>query len=515
MFKVKKIVVTIVTSFLLMNCSNIQYKQNADVVNYVAQQLKFDETVNLEKVIPIDLVSFKDKLSEANAYKLSTTIQFFQSLVEWGISLREQSVRFAHELDQVQVTGEPISADLVESLNKGVIDHIAFHQEVLSIVSTYSAAEYSEGRNTHLSEIEQIKAQMLSLAGVLVLFDNFDVAVTQFYANATLRRIINRGDSGLHVDKGILEEVAKSYFSPEIRNRVRKSQAMILLHQNTINEAMKTDKELYYLNTLINTSLSAQKIVKSNKYKDYEHFIKFYLTQSQDQLSQITGDSINNISKTFGNTVGLVQLRHGALYKNKAMVQKLSEKLQPLDILLDQTPFRLTAKFIPGYFGHVAIWTGTEAELKARGLWEHPIIKPYQKQISSGHHVIEALRSGVEINKLDDFMDVDDIVILRKQSYVDNQFNNSVVRAFRQLGKEYDFNFDVETIDKIVCSELAYVVFTDIKWPTEKLVGRSTISPDNVAVMGVNGPLKLVTFIQDGKELAQNKLTKYKDVLGL
>ena len=239
MFKIKIIVVTIITSCLFWSCSSYQYKQNADVANFVAKQVKFDDSIDLEKVIPIDLVSFKDKLSEADAYKLSTTIQFFQSLVEWGISLREQSVRFAHELDEVQASGDPISASLVESLNKGVIDHIAFHQEVLSIVSTYSAAEYSEGRNTHLSEIEQIKAQMLSLAGVLVLFDNFDVAVTQFYGNTLLRRIINRGDSGLHVDKDILEEVAKSYFSPEIRARVREAQAMLLLHQDIINKAMK------------------------------------------------------------------------------------------------------------------------------------------------------------------------------------------------------------------------------------------------------------------------------------
>jgi len=515
MFKIKLIVVTIVSVCLFSSCSSYQYKQNADVANLVAKKIEFDDSIDLEKVIPVDLVSFKHKLSEADAYKLSTTIQFFQSLVEWGISLREQSVRFAHELDEVQASGEPISAALVESLNKGIIEHIAFHQEVLSIVSTYSAAEYSEGRNTHLSDIEKIKAQMLSLSGVLVLFDNFDVAVTQFYGNAQLRRMINRGDSGLHVDKDVLEEVAKSYFSPEIRGRVREAQKVLQSHQDVINKAMKTDKELYYLKSLINTSLSAQKIVNSNKYTDYKHFIKFYFTESQDQLSQLTGDSINNISKTFGNTVGLVQLRHGALYNNKTVVKKLSQQLQPLDILLDQTPFRLTAKFIPGYFGHVAIWTGTEAELKARGLWDHPVIKPYQKQIASGHHVIEALRSGVELNKLEDFMDIDDLVILRKKSYVKNQFNNSLVRAFRQLGKEYDFNFDVETIDKIVCSELAYVVFSDIKWPTEKLVGRSTISPDNVAIMAVNGPLKLMTFIQDGKELARHKMDKYKEVLGL
>ncbi|MCM8528789.1 MAG: hypothetical protein NE327_19860, partial [Lentisphaeraceae bacterium] len=85
-------------------------------------------------------------------------------------------------------------------------------------------------------------------------------------------------------------------------------------------------------------------------------------------------------------------------------------------------------------------------------------------------------------------------------------------RSFRQLGKEYDFNFDVETIDKIVCSELVYQVFTDIKWPTEKALGRHTISPDNVAVKANEGPFELVLFYHEGK---LSSLEKYKSLLEL
>jgi hypothetical protein len=36
------------------------------------------------------------------------------------------------------------------------------------------------------------------------------------------------------------------------------------------------------------------------------------------------------------------------------------------------------------------------------------------------------------------------------------------------LGKEYDFNFNVETDEDVVCSELAYTVFKNIDWPTKK-----------------------------------------------
>ena len=72
--------------------------------------------------------------------------------------------------------------------------------------------------------------------------------------------------------------------------------------------------------------------------------------------------------------------------------------------------------------------------------------------------------------------------------------------AFRQLGKKYDFNFDVDTTDKIVCSELAYISFPSVDWPTEKTLGRHSISPDNVAQLAWNNvPLKLVMFYHDGK----------------
>ena len=48
--------------------------------------------------------------------------------------------------------------------------------------------------------------------------------------------------------------------------------------------------------------------------------------------------------------------------------------LRPLDILLEKTPFRRTDMFIPGHFGHVAIRTGAEAELRAIGAWDDPAL---------------------------------------------------------------------------------------------------------------------------------------------
>ena len=70
------------------------------------------------------------------------------------------------------------------------------------------------------------------------------------------------------------------------------------------------------------------------------------------------------------------------------------------------------------------------------------------------------------------------------------------------MGKTYDFNFDVETTDKLVCSELLYQSFGDVAWPTEKYLGRVTISPDNVAslILYANTPMDLQYYIKGEKD---------------
>jgi uncharacterized protein YycO len=112
-------------------------------------------------------------------------------------------------------------------------------------------------------------------------------------------------------------------------------------------------------------------------------------------------------------------------------------------------------------------------------------------------------------------LNVDDVAVLRKHNPTAEVTNKSILRAFRQVGKSYDFNFDVETADRIVCSELAYVVYTDVKWPTEEAVGRATISPDNVAIMALpKKPFHLVNFYHKGTELGDGRDAKYRELVG-
>jgi hypothetical protein len=259
--------------------------------------------------------------------------------------------------------------------------------------------------------------------------------------------------------------------------------------------------------------------IAANKFVAFERL-------TADTVAETTKDGFDMVSGLFGNTVGLYESRKGKLYGDEEAMHNIKSILQPLDIILEKTPFRLTDKLIPGHFGHVAIWTGTKAELIDAGIWDELLVKQYADQLSTDsdpdsrdqQQIIEALRDGVQLNTLEHFINVDDIAILRPIFDTDKApelKKEALMMAFRQLGKKYDFNFDVDTTDKIVCSELAYISFPSVDWPTEKTLGRHSISPDNVAQLAWNNvPLQLVMLYHDGKIVDETiQLAKMQELM--
>jgi hypothetical protein len=243
-----------------------------------------------------------------------------------------------------------------------------------------------------------------------------------------------------------------------------------------------TDSRELYLESLIQQSVFYQYIATGKRSSIEEKGVRAFMDRMFDHIRKTRDSMVFIASKILGNTMGFISFREGKL-KNISDTEKenIVNKMRALDIMLEKTPFRLTDHLIPGYYGHAAIWVGSEAELTALGVWDDPAIQPYQAQIRDGKRIIEALRSGVQINSLEHFLNIDDLLVLRDRTLTEELKKEFLVRAFKQIGKEYDFNFDVETDKRIVCSEIVYTVFHDISWPTKKAMGRYTISPDNIA----------------------------------
>lgn len=271
-----------------------------------------------------------------------------------------------------------------------------------------------------------------------------------------------------------------------------------LHHQQrgTIDGLEKSDinDKIVTLSVLISKIKSAQRLRKMPRVFEFSnHRIMDGVVNTLERLTNI-------ISGFFGNTVGMVRWREGHLFSYAPTTERLEKTFKPLDILLEKTRFALTDTFIPGNFGHAALWLGTENQLKEIGLWDSEFIKPHQEKIRQGYTIIEAVRPGVRLTTLEHFMQIDEIAILRNKDIQNNinAMKETYIIALDQLGKDYDFNFDVGTISTVVCSELIFMAMGDVKWPTEFIMGRATISPDNLAelVFFEGSPIELLYYVE-------------------
>ncbi|MCG8592047.1 MAG: Poxvirus G6 [Proteobacteria bacterium] len=467
----------------------------------------------MPEVVTPHAQAFRESLSRHRAEELDITVAYFQELTEWALTLRAQTLRFSREARTRQQAGEPLRGDQLDLLRVGMNQHLALRDEVRQLVAQYEPW-FERGPDPFLAEEVRLKGIMLGVAGALLLYDNFALSMLHVQQDEDLRRLVNRPDSGFNLREGELLRVLEEYHSPSNRRRVRSALEFVRSKRRLVRRESRGDPDLAYLDALISQSPSAQDIAEDSAWKPYARTLGLFSTRGRDRVDSTSRAGMGLVSRLFGNTVGLVKTRRGRLYAKPRERARIEAQLEPLDILLEKTPFRLTDKLIPGHFGHVAVWLGKPEELHELGVWSDPVVRESWMELRQGARVLEALRDGVQLNTLEKFLDVDDLIVLRFEGLDEDERRAAVVRALRQKGKDYDFNFDVQTTDRIVCSELAYLTFTHVEWPTDAVLSRATISPDNVATLArPGGPLRIVTFYRDGRRVRGNAAAKLEPLL--
>tara|TARA_Y100000768_G_scaffold388979_1_gene389593 strand:- start:7668 stop:9134 length:1467 start_codon:yes stop_codon:yes gene_type:complete len=376
--------------------------------------------------------------------------------------------------DTIQISNELISyseifhQNLVDSLNAGKVLHGK------QLTTFHEIGSYFIGINQRLNDfIKQDDSRVVTKAKLEQLNSFFRIYYP-FYENDKFRRFINDEDLSFGITRFQIHNAIMSLLDKEKLQDLARNSRNQNQHYSDLIRFIKNESKI---NALV---------------KNYKRLNRLDLKVDRNQ------DLAYNLSRDFGNTVGRVRWRKGYLWKNQAVLEEIYENLKPLDIITEKTYFALTDRFIPGHFGHNAIWLGTKDQLEEIGMWHHPAIIPYQEQIAEGKSIIEVDRSGSHLKTLKDFMNVDELAIIRvnRLSFSSINLERTYNILLAQLGKIYDFNFDVETTDTLVCSELIYQSFEEIFWPTEDYLGRTTISPDNVASLALynNPPVDLVYY---------------------
>ena len=205
-------------------------------------------------------------------------------------------------------------------------------------------------------------------------------------------------------------------------------------------------------------------------------------------------------SSVFGNAVGNISWREGYLKNNTQLLSVLNETLKPFDLLMEKKAYKFTDITIPGNFGHVGVYMGSEEQLRELGLWELPEMKPFRSPIKEGKRIFQVRRWGLEFDSLENFTNLDEIAVLRVNDFLKRGKKNlslTIEYLGDQINKNYDFGFDAMTGETVTCTEIFAFSYGPIRWPSDEILGRTTISPDNVAELAFyrGSPLKTIFYV--------------------
>jgi hypothetical protein len=368
------------------------------------------------------------------------------------------------------------SFDVFYKMNTKMVEFGSIYQ--------FKALKMSKTFITPGLQLPMVKAHLIWLSSNLMIMDQMIQIHKIIYAtDGTFRRILKTSIEAAKLtdeDKDNLKQLTRQV--AEVKETIESTK---FLQQITLIRAIEADlraalknepNALIVLDETINNNISKQ-IAQGRKSFELP---AFGLT---DSIIGIFNKITNWLSGVFGNIAGSIKWRKGYLFENQPALEIAKNSLRPMDIILEKSPFVLTDKLIPGHYGHVALYLGTRAQLEEIGQWNNPDIVPYQAAIESGNTILEAVRPGVRLNSVEAFMDIDEMTIIHKIDEYDSPdaVAEQIRRGLDQMGKPYDFNFDISTLDKIVCSELIYIVFGNVDWPTRYRVGRPTITPDDIA----------------------------------
>ena len=439
---------------------------------------------------------------------LDSEIYQYQLTIEQLLVNREKTLGLFKQIDNEKVLS-PADLDALNRRLKTAVQTIDTLVEIIDNNHCWRTIDKNHMQAASLPALGRtlrIKGSMLALSSALMLYDSYLIIVALANEDARIRRFLNQSDMGYGKNEDQMAAMTDDFLSITNLSSIEDAIAFYEKNRLAIQHDTVTDDNLMYLDLLIQSSLSYPLLRDLPVEELIAWRMNAHNNTIQDNLNALNRSAVNGISELFGNTVGLVEQRKGKLYQDKTAEQLILSQLQPGDILLEKTPFRLTDKMIPGYWGHAAIWLGNQQELIDLGLWNTQIIQNYQQQIQNQQLLVEALRDGTKMNTLNHFLNIDDLVILRQKKMTRQDKQKIIELTLRQIGKPYDFNYDVETTDKIVCSQLVYLAYTQIEWPTDNIAGRYTISPDNIALKALNnGELEIILLYIDGQLLSRDK----------
>lgn len=331
---------------------------------------------------------------------------------------------------------------------------------------------------------------LIAYAGALVLVDAARFLRDQFHGNSLVRAKLNEPDHYFGIGPGTYELIQKSLTSPTHAWKLFHAAKYLQTHLDELRE--RVERPLMPLFELIQ-KLQHRLDVTLDRYSLARARVR--ARELQNRFGHgLFKQALYGLQKSVASFTANLFVRLDHVPKLRMDVaQQLRASLKPGDVLITRKEFAVTNYFLPGYWPHAALYLGSAEELQALGIAEHENLRPRWQRLldcdpGESLRVLEALKDGVHIRSLRSPFGVDAIAVLRPK-LESTQIAAALSRGFVHEGKSYDFDFDFNRSDRLVCTEVVYRSYErvgGVEFRLTRRAGRWTLAAEDIMQMAIN-----------------------------
>lgn len=414
-----------------------------------------------------------------------------------------------------------------EDTNNTIVAEVAFNNFLKSVLLSESLTDTYRhfDKIPHRLKDARAKSFIISYSLYIKKYEILHRLMSIVSGNEYKKKILNQYIGLLDKDN-VYSEMVNRFYKPKTRLRINAGRIYLMLSNG------KNKSDMYG---------SSYRLLYVRAEEGYNYLLKNFdntlLNSGEvlvDGIKERMFDIWFPVQKAIANTMGniIISDRGKDYFIKTDQIHQMQKKMLPGDIMLQRRNWYLSNVGIPGFWTHSAMYTGTFAEMEKYFESEFPIgqydsfteylqsnfpdaYKKYQTfdEVGAEYSVIEAIAPGVVLRSLDVSAHADFVVTLRPVLSKRDKFF-SLMRAFSNLGKPYDYNFDFDTRDAIVCSELIFDSY--FGYPGEKrglsfeismVNGRKIVSPLDIAKKFKAGygrmdkELEFVYFLRGSEEV--------------
>lgn len=433
-------------------------------------------------------------------------------------------------MDYLETTGNDVLALLYEGAtdNNSTEDiSKAFDEFLLAVAYSESLTETHRYFGTLPYRLwnERLNSFLISYSLYAKKYELVHRMIAATAGNEHNKKALNQYKVDIGRD-GVYTEMASRFYEPKTRVRLSGG---FLYSRLFIGDTPKED---------ISFSL-----LRDKSYQSYAYLVNNF-NQTLQYAPEVVTDNVEKsmfeawmpvqkgVATAMGRAIISTRGKAGLIQPSDALVMEKS--MLPGDIMLQRRNWHVSNVGIPGFWTHSALYTGSLETMEEYFSSEFPYegyeslaaymiaVTPaaYEVYVANtgeefSYSVIEAIEPGVVMQTLPTSASADFVAVLRP-NLSKRDVLQALLKAFANTGKPYDFNFDFDTRDALVCSELVYDAYFErlpdkagLHMNTSIINGRKIVSPFDIAQKYVDerggsaAQLKFVYFLASSENTGQ------------